>query len=100
MECFIEKIDRCKNNPEKSSTIKSSGHISFSVSTILSFKSIKNMYDAYRGKDCIKKFPESLREHVVEIINFKKTKMKSLTKSSRNHIKIEKFVIFVKKNLI
>ena len=27
LECVIEKIDRCKNNPENSSTAKASEHI-------------------------------------------------------------------------
>ena len=27
LECLIEKIDRCKNNPENSSTTKVSEHI-------------------------------------------------------------------------
>ena len=47
----------------------------------------------------MKKFCESLREHVMNIINFKKKKMKLLTKSSRNHMKMQKSVIFLKKNL-
>ena len=36
LECIIEKIDGCKNNPESSSTSKISKHISlsFSMSTI------------------------------------------------------------------
>ena len=42
------------------------------MSTISSFRSIKNKYDEYRGKDCMKKFCESLREHAMENINFKK----------------------------
>ena len=29
----------------------------------------------YRGKDCIKKFCESLKEHATRIIGFKKKKM-------------------------
>ena len=37
---------------------------------ILSFKNIENKYGVYRGKDFMKKFSESLREHAVEIINF------------------------------
>ena len=41
-----------------------------------SFKSIKNKYDGYRGKACMKKF---LREHAMETTNFKKKKMKLLT---------------------
>ena len=46
--------------------------------TILSFKRIKNNCHAYRGKDCMKKFCEFLREHAMKIINFKKKKMKLL----------------------
>ena len=44
LECLIEKTDRSKNNPENLSTAKVSEHIpsGFSISTILSFKSIKN----------------------------------------------------------
>ena len=36
LECLIEKIDRCKNNPENSFTTKVSEHIpsGFSMSTI------------------------------------------------------------------
>ena len=33
-----------------------------------------------RGKGCINKFYENLREHAVKIINFKKKKIKLLTK--------------------
>ena len=42
LECKIEKIDACKNNPENSSTTKVSEHIpsSFSISTISSFRII------------------------------------------------------------
>ena len=52
-ECLIEKIDGCKNNPEKSSTTKVGEHIpsGFSVSTISSFKCIENKHDVCRGKD-------------------------------------------------
>ena len=42
------------------------------MSAILSFKSMENKYYAYRGKDCMKKFCESLREHAMKIFNFKK----------------------------
>ena len=49
------------------------------MSKILSFKGIENKHDVYRGKDCMKKFCESLREHAMETINFKKKKLKLLT---------------------
>ena len=51
LECIIDKIDGCKNNPENSSTPKVSEHIpsGFSMSTISSFRSIENKHDMYRG---------------------------------------------------
>ena len=62
--------------------MKVSGHIpsGVSMSTISSFKSIESKDDVYRGKDCMKKFCQSLREHAMKIINFKKKNMKLLTK--------------------
>ena len=53
LECIIEKIDGCKNNPENSSTTKVSKRIpsGFSMSTISSFRSTENKHDLYRGKD-------------------------------------------------
>ena len=61
------------NNAENSYTTKVAKHIpsGFSMSTISSFKSIENKNDGYKGKDCMKKFCEFLREYSVEIINFK-----------------------------
>ena len=50
------------------------------MSTISSFGSIQNKHDVHKGKDCMKKFCEFLREHKMKIINFKKKKMKLLTK--------------------
>ena len=53
------------------------------MSTISSIRSTKNKHDAYRGKDCMKKFSEFLKEHAMKIINFKKKKMKLLTKEQQ-----------------
>ena len=44
------------------------------MSTISSFRSIENNLDVCTGKDCMKKFSESLREHAMKRINFKKEK--------------------------
>ena len=76
LECLIEKIDRCENDPENSFTTKVGEHVpsGFSISTSLSFKSIENKNDVYRGKDYMKKFCESLREHAIKIIIFKMKK--------------------------
>ena len=72
LECWIKKTDCCKNKPENSSTTKVDKQIpsAFSISTISSFKSIKNKHDVKRGKDCMKKFCESLRKHATKMMNF------------------------------
>ena len=62
-----KKTDGCKNNPEK--VIKHTP-LGFSMSTIFSFRSIENKHDVYKGKDCIKKCCEYLRECAMKIINF------------------------------
>ena len=53
------------------------------MSTISSFQSIENKHEVYRGKDCMKKFCESLTEHEMKIINFNSKKMKLLTKEQQ-----------------
>ena len=91
-----KKIDGYKKNPEKSSATKVGEHIpsGFVVSKMLIFKSIY----VFRGKDCMKKFCESLRKHVTKMIYFEKKKKKSL--NSRKFAKKQKFVIiYVKKEL-
>ena len=35
---------------------------------------MENNHDVYGGKDCMKKFSESLREYAMEIINLKREK--------------------------
>ena len=51
LESLLEKIDGCKDNPEKSFTI-----------------------DVYRGKYCMRNFCESFREHAKKITDVKKNK--------------------------
>ena len=82
LECITEKIDEYKNDPEKSFTTKVTEYIPsvFSMSTISSLRSIGNKHDVYRAKDCMNKFCEFLRERAMKITNFKKKKMKLLTK--------------------
>ena len=83
---------------EKLSTTKTIEHIlsDFSMSTISSFKSIENKHDIYRGKDCMKKFCESLREHAMKIINFKKKENEVINKRAAEIMKMKKSFIFVK----
>ena len=50
-------------------------------------KSIEKKHDVYRGKYCMKRFRESLREHAMEIIKFKKKKRKPLTNEQQKSYK-------------
>ena len=67
LEFLTEKIAAHKNNPEHLSAIKVGEDIpsDFSMSTVLSFKIIENKHHVCRGKDCMKNFCESLREHAL-----------------------------------
>ena len=92
LECIIEKIDKCKNNPENSSTTKV-------ISTISSFRSIENKHDIYRGKDCMKTFCKFLKEHAMKVINFEKKKMKLLTKEQQESCGNAKICYICKEDL-
>ena len=82
LECLIGKIDGCKNNPENLFKTKVVKYIplGFSMSTISSLKSIESKHDVYRGKVCVKRFCESLKEQAMKIINFKKKKNEVINK--------------------
>ena len=47
----------------------------------------------------MKKFCKFLREHAMKIINFKKKKNEIIHKRAAGNIKMQKSVLFVKKNL-
>ena len=62
------------------------------MSTISSFRTIENKHDVYRGKDCMKKFSEFLREQAMKIINSKKEKKEVVSKRGAGIMKIQKSV--------
>ena len=81
LECLLEKMSTCQNNPNKSSTTKINKHTpsGYSIFTHCSFDESKNKLNYYRGDDCMKKFCEDLKTHANKIINYKKKKMMPLT---------------------
>ena len=74
LECLLEKIHSCQNNPEKSYTEKKPEHMpsGYSRFTSSSFDPTKNKLDCYKGEDCMERFCKDLREHATEIINYEK----------------------------
>ena len=87
LECLLEKIIACQNNPNESSTTKINKHTpsGYSLFTHCSFDKSKNKLNHYRGKDCMKKFCKDLREHSTKIINYEKKKMTPLTTKEKIH---------------
>ena len=68
LECLLEKISTCYNNPEESSTTEINKHTpyGYSLFTHCLFDKTKNKLDCYRGKDCMKKLCKNLREHATK----------------------------------
>ena len=87
LECLLERMSTCQNDPNKSSTTKINKHkpSGYSIFTNCSFDESKNKISYYRGNDCMKKFCKDLREHSTRIINYEKKKMISLTPEEKIH---------------
>ena len=72
LECLLEKMSTCYNNPEESSTTRINKHTpsGYSIFTHCSFDKSKSKLNYYRGEDCMTKFCKDLREHATKIINY------------------------------
>ena len=81
LECLLLKMNTCDNNPNKSYTIAKALHepSGYSLVVCCSFDKSENEQTYYRGRDCMKKFCEDLKEHVNRIINFEMKPMIPLT---------------------
>ena len=87
LECLLEKMSTCYNNPEESSTTKVNKHTpsGYSIFTHCSFNKSKSKLNYYRGEDCMTKFCKDLREHATKIINYEKKYMIPLTKKEEKN---------------
>ena len=99
LECLLEKMSTCINNPNDSSTTKINKHTpsGYSIFTRCSFDKSKNKLNYYRGKDCMKKFSKDLRERVSKIINYEKKKMIPLKTEEKIHHNKQKICYICKK---
>ena len=81
LECLLEKIRSCINNPKKSYTEKKAKHESLGwVTTVkCSFDATTNKYDYYKERDCIKKLCKKIKDRAMEIINYEEKEMIPLT---------------------
>ena len=101
LECLLEKMSTCQNNPNESSTTEVNKHTpsDFSLYTHCSFDKSKNKLDNYRGKNCMKKFCKDLRTHATKIINYEKKKMIPLTTEEKLHYNEQEMCYICKKEL-
>ena len=104
LECLLEKMSTCQNDPNKSSTTKMNKHTpsSYSIFTHCSFDESKNKISNYRGDDCMTKYCKDLREHSTKITNknknnYEKKKMISLTTEEKVHYNKQKVCYICKK---
>ena len=99
LECLLEKMSTCINNPNESSTTKINKHTpsGYSIFTHRSFDESKNKLDYYRGDDCMKKFCKDLRTRSMKIINYEKKKMTSVTTEEKIHYNKQK-ICYICKN--
>ena len=102
LECLIEKINTCYNNPKESSTTKINHHTpsGYSIFTHCSFYESKNKLNYYRGDDCMKRFCKDLKEHATKIINYEKKNMIPLTKEEKEDYNNQKVCYICKKEFI
>ena len=101
LECLLERISTCYNNPEESSTAEISKHTpsGYSLYTHCSFDKTKNKLDYYRGEDCMKEFCRDLRKHTTKIINCEKKKMIPLTTKEEKNYNKQKVCYICKKRI-
>ena len=99
LECLLEKMSTCQNNPNESDTTEINKHVptGYSLFTHCSFDKTKNKLDYDRSKDCMKKFCKDLRKHATKIINYEKKKMIPLTKEEKIHYNDQEICYICKK---
>ena len=99
LECLLEKMSTCTNNPNESSTTEINKDVpsGYSLLNHCSFDKTKNKLNHYRGKDCMKKFCKDLREHATKIINYEKKKMIAFTTEEKMHYNEQEICYICKK---
>ena len=99
LECLLEKMSTCINDPNESSTTKINKHVpsGYSIFTHCSFDESKNKLNYYRKDDCMNKFYKDLREHVTKIINYEKKKIIRLTTAEKIYHNKQKICYICKK---
>ena len=85
LECLLLKMNTCNNNLNMSYTTAKAlhKHSGYSLLTSCSFDKSENKQTYYRGKDCMKRFCDDLKEHVTRITNYEMKPMDALTEEKK-----------------
>ena len=99
IECLLENISNCNNDPNKSSTIKINKLIpsGYSLLTYCSFDNTKNRLSHYRGQGCMKMLFKELKEHAKRVIYCEKKEIISLKDEENESYENQKFCYICKK---
>ena len=89
LECLLLKMNTCNNNRNKSYTTAKALNkpYGYSLLTSCSFDKSENKQTYYRGKDCMKRFYDDLKERVTRITNYEMKPMDPLTKEEEKSYK-------------
>ena len=89
LKCLLLKTNTCNNNPNKSYTTAKALHkpSGYSLLTSCSLDKSKNKPTYYRGKDCMERFCDDLKEHVTRITNYEMEPMDPLTEEEKESCK-------------
>ena len=95
----LKKIDKCQNNPKKSYTEKKAKHkpSGYSLVTCCSFDKSKTEWNYYRGKDCMKRFCNDLRDQTMKTITYEKRKEIILTNEEKESYEKQRIGYICKK---
>ena len=85
LECLLLKMNTCNNNPNMSYTTAKALHkpSGYSLLTLCSFDKSENKQTYYRERDCMKRFCDDLKEHVIRISNYEMKPMDPLTEEEK-----------------
>ena len=100
LECLLQKINTCQNNPEKSYTEKKAKHKlpGYSLVKCCLFDNTKTTVNYYIEKDSMKVFYKDLRDDAMKIINYEKKEMIPLTNEEKESYENQDVCYIYEKN--
>ena len=101
LECLLLQMNTFNNNPNKSYTIAKELHKTsgYSLLKSCSFDKSENKQTYYKGRNCMKRFCDDLKEHVTRIVNYKMKPMDVLTEEEKESYKNQKLCHICEKEL-